>query len=154
MRIATAGLLLAMVAAPVCADDLAYRWNLADLYPDVAAWNADAVRLQAQLKELSGCDGQLGDSRARFKTCLDLQADAALDAEYLLRVLARRRGPIKPVLLDQRVIAGLGNIYAAESLWHARISPLSRISRTRAGSGPGSGRSCLHVPASRAHCSA
>jgi formamidopyrimidine-DNA glycosylase len=53
-------------------------------------------------------------------------SDAALDAEYLLRVLARRRGPIKPVLLDQRVIAGLGNIYAAESLWHARISPLSR----------------------------
>ena len=27
------------------------------------------------------------------------------------------------MLLDQRVIAGLGNIYAAESLWHARISP-------------------------------
>ena len=37
--------------------------------------------------------------------------------------LAKKRGPIKPTLLDQRVIAGLGNIYAAESLWHARISP-------------------------------
>jgi formamidopyrimidine-DNA glycosylase len=51
-------------------------------------------------------------------------SDAAIDADYLLEVFARRRGPIKPVLLDQRVIAGLGNIYAAESLWHAKISPL------------------------------
>lgn len=50
-------------------------------------------------------------------------ADASLTAEYLLDVFARKRGPIKPVLLDQRVIAGLGNIYAAESLWHAKISP-------------------------------
>jgi formamidopyrimidine-DNA glycosylase len=53
-------------------------------------------------------------------------ADSSLDAEYLLRAFAKRRGPIKPVLLDQRVIAGLGNIYAAESLWHAKISPLIR----------------------------
>lgn len=51
--------------------------------------------------------------------------DEALTAEHLLAALARRRGPIKPALLDQRVIAGLGNIYAAESLWRARISPLA-----------------------------
>ena len=38
-------------------------------------------------------------------------------------VLARRRGPIKPALLDQRVAAGVGNIYAAEALWEARIHP-------------------------------
>ena len=50
-------------------------------------------------------------------------SDPALTAASLHEVLARKRGPIKPVLLDQRVIAGLGNIYAAESLWHARISP-------------------------------
>jgi len=49
--------------------------------------------------------------------------DPALTASALRRALATRRGPIKPVLLDQRVIAGLGNIYAAEALWHARISP-------------------------------
>ena len=85
MRIATAGLLLAMVAAPVCADDLAYRWNLADLYPDVAAWNADAGKLQAQLEELGGCDGQLGESRARFKHCLDLESDATR-RYYRLRI--------------------------------------------------------------------
>jgi formamidopyrimidine-DNA glycosylase len=38
-------------------------------------------------------------------------------------VLASRRAPIKTVLLDQRVVAGVGNIYAAEALWVARIHP-------------------------------
>ena len=49
--------------------------------------------------------------------------DPALDARALAAALTRRRGAIKPVLLDQRVLAGVGNIYAAEALWHARISP-------------------------------
>ena len=49
--------------------------------------------------------------------------DAALTAASLGESLARRRGPIKPALLDQRLIAGIGNIYAAESLWRARIGP-------------------------------
>jgi formamidopyrimidine-DNA glycosylase len=49
--------------------------------------------------------------------------DPLLTPVSLLAALSKKRGPIKPVLLDQRVIAGLGNIYAAESLWHARISP-------------------------------
>ncbi len=49
--------------------------------------------------------------------------DESLTAASLGDALARRRGPIKPVLLDQRVIAGIGNIYAAESLWRARIGP-------------------------------
>jgi len=51
--------------------------------------------------------------------------DLTLTPEALRAALVRRRGPIKPVLLDQRVVAGLGNIYAAEALWHARISPLA-----------------------------
>jgi formamidopyrimidine-DNA glycosylase len=54
--------------------------------------------------------------------------DPALTEQSLGRSLARRRGPIKPVLLDQRVVAGLGNIYAAEALWLARISPRARAS--------------------------
>lgn len=37
--------------------------------------------------------------------------------------LARRRGPIKPALLDQSVAAGVGNIYASEALWRARVHP-------------------------------
>jgi formamidopyrimidine-DNA glycosylase len=35
----------------------------------------------------------------------------------------RRRGPVKVALLDQSVVAGLGNIYAAEALWLAKIDP-------------------------------
>lgn len=43
---------------------------------------------------------------------------------YLARRLAGRRTPIKSALLDQRIVAGLGNIYVAETLFRARISPL------------------------------
>lgn len=52
----------------------------------------------------------------------------ALSAPQLRRVLARRRSAIKPALLDQRVVSGLGNIYAAEALWRARIHPARRAS--------------------------
>jgi formamidopyrimidine-DNA glycosylase len=55
-------------------------------------------------------------------------ADPEWTAEQLAAALAPRRGPIKPALLDQRLVAGLGNIYAAESLWRARISPFAPCS--------------------------
>ncbi|HXN22274.1 MAG TPA: bifunctional DNA-formamidopyrimidine glycosylase/DNA-(apurinic or apyrimidinic site) lyase [Candidatus Dormibacteraeota bacterium] len=42
--------------------------------------------------------------------------------DFALR-LARRRARIKALLLDQRVLRGVGNIYADESLWRARIHP-------------------------------
>ena len=38
--------------------------------------------------------------------------------------LASRRAPIKAVILDQRTVAGVGNIYADEALWYARVHPL------------------------------
>jgi formamidopyrimidine-DNA glycosylase len=60
-------------------------------------------------------------------------ADPEWTAAQLAAALAPRRGPIKPALLDQRLVAGLGNIYAAESLWRARISPFTACgSLTRA----------------------
>ncbi len=43
---------------------------------------------------------------------------------YLAARLRGRKTPIKAALLDQRVVAGLGNIYVAETLYRARISPL------------------------------
>jgi formamidopyrimidine-DNA glycosylase len=42
----------------------------------------------------------------------------------LERVLAGRKAPIKTALLDQRAAAGIGNIYADEALWRARVHPL------------------------------
>jgi formamidopyrimidine-DNA glycosylase len=49
--------------------------------------------------------------------------DPQLDAKYLKQAFKGRKGPVKPALMDQKVIAGLGNIYAAEALWRAKISP-------------------------------
>jgi formamidopyrimidine-DNA glycosylase len=43
---------------------------------------------------------------------------------YLAARLKGRKTPIKAALLDQRIVAGLGNIYVAETLYRARISPL------------------------------
>jgi formamidopyrimidine-DNA glycosylase len=42
----------------------------------------------------------------------------------LERALAGRKAPVKAALLDQRAAAGIGNIYADEALWRARIHPL------------------------------
>ena len=50
-------------------------------------------------------------------------SDTQWSAAQLGAALAARRGPIKPALLDQKLVAGLGNIYAAESVWRARIDP-------------------------------
>jgi formamidopyrimidine-DNA glycosylase len=56
------------------------------------------------------------------------------DAGMLQAAFAGRRQSAKTLLLDQRIVAGLGNIYVCEALFAARISPLrpaGRISRSR-----------------------
>ncbi|MDQ3674833.1 MAG: hypothetical protein M3365_10705 [Gemmatimonadota bacterium] len=61
-------------------------------------------------------------------------SDPLLDAGYLVDVLRRKKIAIKPALMDQAVIAGLGNIYVAEALWEARIdprSPAAKVSRAK-----------------------
>jgi len=45
-------------------------------------------------------------------------------AKRLGERLANRRAPLKAALLDQRTVAGLGNIYVDEALWRARLHPL------------------------------
>src|SRR5207248_10189385 len=50
-------------------------------------------------------------------------SDPSLDAVYLAEALQRRKIAIKPALMDQAVLAGLGYIYAAEALWEAQIDP-------------------------------
>jgi formamidopyrimidine-DNA glycosylase len=49
---------------------------------------------------------------------------SSFTAASLGRRLSGRRAPVKAALLDQRAVAGLGNIYADEALWRARIHPL------------------------------
>ena len=48
----------------------------------------------------------------------------AFTTKVLAARLANRKAPVKAALLDQRTLAGLGNIYVDEALWRARIHPL------------------------------
>jgi formamidopyrimidine-DNA glycosylase len=49
----------------------------------------------------------------------------AYKAKHLAEKLAHRRAPVKAAILDQRTVAGVGNIYADEALWRARVHPLT-----------------------------
>jgi formamidopyrimidine-DNA glycosylase len=58
----------------------------------------------------------------------------AFSFDCLLSILKSRKRMIKPLLLDQKLVAGLGNIYCDEALWKAGIHPLTvsnRISRQK-----------------------
>jgi len=58
--------------------------------------------------------------------------DDAFTPAVLSKALKGKRTPIKSALLDQRVVAGLGNIYVCEALFRSRISP-KRLAHTVAG---------------------
>ncbi len=51
------------------------------------------------------------------------------DSSRLIQIVKRHSRMLKPLLLDQRVLAGLGNIYVDEALWEARLHPC-RLSHT------------------------
>ncbi len=57
-----------------------------------------------------------------------LDADA-FDAGYVGELRSRTKRTVKDVLMDQRVVAGLGNIYVNEILFRARVRPMRRMSR-------------------------
>ena len=60
--------------------------------------------------------------------------DGAFRGEVLAQAAAGLRGPVKAFLMDARVVVGVGNIYASESLYRAGVHPgrpVSRISRER-----------------------
>ena len=88
------------------------RWNLADLYPTVAAWNADAATLEMKLKEFDACRGHLGDSAQRFKSCLDLASELRRRytrlGVYAGELSAEDTGNAASLELDQRADV-LGN---------------------------------------------
>ncbi|MEX0953836.1 MAG: bifunctional DNA-formamidopyrimidine glycosylase/DNA-(apurinic or apyrimidinic site) lyase [Rhizobiaceae bacterium] len=63
----------------------------------------------------------------------------SLDGALLNALFKDRRAPLKAALLDQRLIAGLGNIYVSEALWRAGLSPkraAGSIASARRGSTP------------------
>ena len=67
---------------------------------------------------------------------LALHGPEPLDPDFTVRTFRRRlrtrRARLKPLLLDQAFLAGVGNIYADEALWRARLHPLRHVQTLRA----------------------
>ena len=57
--------------------------------------------------------------------------DEALTLRAFRSRIRRRKGRLKPLLVDQSFVAGVGNIYADEALWRARLHPLRTASSLR-----------------------
>ena len=57
----------------------------------------------------------------------------SFSANHLVAALAGRKGPIKTALLDQALVAGIGNIYACEALFMAGLSPRRKAGTIRGG---------------------
>lgn len=75
-----------------------------------------------------------GDTHALLRDLGPEPLDDAFDGDHLFLASRGRRAPVKTFLMDQRIVVGVGNIYAAEALFAAGISPLreaGRISRER-----------------------
>ena len=72
------------------------------------------------------------DQHPLFKGLGPEPLDDAFTPVVLSAALKGKKTPIKSALLDQRVVAGIGNIYACEALFRARISP-KRLAKTVAG---------------------
>jgi formamidopyrimidine-DNA glycosylase len=76
---------------------------------------------------------QTGFSRARLLDADELEErlsslgpeplEEGFGVEYLREILGSRRAQIKPLILDQKVVSGIGNIYADEILFDARLHP-------------------------------
>ena len=64
-----------------------------------------------------------GAEEAPFEAIGPEPLSNAFGADYLKTALAGKQSPIKSALLDQRVVAGLGNIYVCEALFRAGLSP-------------------------------
>jgi len=72
---------------------------------------------------LTMCPAETLDDHPLFAHLGPEPLDPAFDGPALARRLAKKRTPIKAALLDQTVVAGVGNIYACEALFEAGLSP-------------------------------
>ncbi len=64
-----------------------------------------------------------------FKSLGPEPLDKIFTFERFKKALAGKRGKVKQVLMDQNVIAGIGNIYSSEALWRAKIHPEKNIAK-------------------------
>jgi len=89
---------------------------LSDLrkFAKVELWNQDELENSKEFKEL-GLE--------------PLEKDFTF--EKFKEVIAKKQGKIKQILMNQNVIAGIGNIYSDEILWEAKIHPFQNISKLK-----------------------
>ena len=59
------------LATTARAEPVADTWDLSRIYPDIAAWEADARRVEELGEKVAACAGHLGDSACRLRQCLD-----------------------------------------------------------------------------------
>ncbi len=111
-------------------------WALAEKHDHVLVEADDGGRViyndtrRFGFMDLLAPDGEAASPHLRNLGPEPLSADFSRD--YLAGALRGKQTPIKAALLDQRVVAGIGNIYACEALWRAGISP-RRSAHTVAG---------------------
>lgn len=108
MKQALAGAIaLALTTAAFAQERPEDRANLADLYADVQAWNADAAKVESQLQEFGQCRGKLGESAARLLQCLELESDfdkrLSRMAVYAGELLAHDTGVPASLELNQKL---------------------------------------------------
>ena len=88
---------------------------LSDLrkFAKVELWKTEELKTSKEFKELGPEPLEKNFTFEKFKTALS----------------KKKRGKIKQILIDQSVIAGIGNIYSDEILWKAKIHPFKDISK-------------------------
>ena len=108
----------------------AFRFDLDDPYVRARLWLDDErvltfkdVRRFGRLAVVRA--GEYGSLPTLAKLGPEPLSDE-FDADAFATAVGRTTMPIKPYLLSQRPVAGVGNIYADEALWAARIHPISR----------------------------
>ena len=78
---------------------------------------------------LEDCDESEQESHRCFHHLGPEPLGPEFTPQYLKAQLGKRSGPIKVAIMDQKVVVGVGNIYAAEALFRARIRPMTKASR-------------------------
>ena len=74
-------------------------------------------------------DTNLGDSHPLLRNIGPEPFGNAFHEDYLVNILKKKNSPIKSAVLDQRIVAGLGNIYVCEALFMSGISPKKTASK-------------------------
>jgi formamidopyrimidine-DNA glycosylase len=108
----------------------AFRFDISDPYVRARAWLDDGRELSFRDPRRFGRMAVVDAGDYSSLPTLAFLGPEPLSEEFdpadFARFLQRSKAPVKSILLSQRAVAGVGNIYADEALWVARIHPLSR----------------------------